>query len=368
MSAGTYQAWTLPAFGRPLERAERPVPQPHPAGVVVRIESAMVLSYMARVLEGSLGYATPPFPFVPGTNAIGTVEAAGAEVYHVAVGERVFLSPHLIADEPTEDPAQILIGLTAMGAEGGPRRLQQVWRDGVFAELAHWPASCVTPLRGFAHVKPERLIGLAKLVVPYGGLLRAGLAPGHTVLVNGATGYYGSAALMVALAMGAGRVVALGRDAVALRRIADTLGPRVVPAVLGGTSMEADLAAIAGAAGGRAECALDILGRAASTATTLATLRALRRRGRLVLMGSATAPLALGFGEMLGNDWEVVGNFMYPKAAPAELAALLAAGLLDLAPLRPAAFPLADLPAAITAAAEMRDFDVVSVSPALRPG
>lgn len=187
-------------------------------------------------------------------------------------------------------------------------------------------------------------------------------APGDTVLVNGATGYYGSAGLMVALAMGAGRVVALGRDAAALRRIADTLGPRVVPAAISGDGA-ADLAAIAEAAGGRADCALDMLGRASSTATTLAALRSLRRRGRLVLMGSATAPLNIGFGEMLGNDWEVVGNFMYPKAAPARLAALASSGLLDLAPIRLSRFPLAELPAAITAAAEMRDFDLVSVGP-----
>ena len=364
-----YRAWVLDEFGVPLRLEERPVPPLHPSGVLVRIRSAMVLSYMNRVLDGSLGYATPPFPFVPGTNAIGRVQAVGPEVTHVAAGDLVFLSPHLVAEAPGAAPAQILIGLTAIGAGrfdaigDGPRALQRTWRDGVFAELAHWPAACTTRLPRLDNVAAERLIGLAKLVVPYGGLLRGGLRPGQVVLINGASGFYGSAGVMVALAMGAALVVALGRDRAALEGLAQALGPRVAPAVLSGADAAADLAAIRAAAGGPADLALDLLGRAASTATTLAALRSLRRGGRLVLMGSASAPLPLGFGEMLANEWEVVGNFMYPREAPASLAALLAAGLLDLSALGLQRFALSRLPEAIAAAAEMRGLDLTAVEP-----
>ena len=91
-----------------------------------------------------------------------------------------------------------------------------------------------------------------------------------------------------------------------------------------------DLATIRHAAGGSADVALDLLGAAKSTSTTLSCLRALKRGGRLVLMGSAEVPLELSFREMLANDWEVVGQFMYDRAAPGQLAALAAEGLLDL--------------------------------------
>lgn len=368
-SAAHHKAWSLPAFGQPLRYAARPTPEPHPRGVLVRIESAMVHSYMAKVLDGSLGYATPPFPFVPGTNAIGRVAAVGSEVFHVAPGDRVFLSPHLVADEPVAEPSQILIGLTAIGGVSpdggvnGSARLQELWRDGVFAEIAHWPGSCVTPLVGLDALDADRLIALAKLVVPFGGLLRSGLAAGQVAIVNGASGYYGSAGVMVGLAMGARRVVAIGRDRGALERLAGTLGPRVVPAALGG-DMAADIATIQAAAQGKADVALDLLGQATSTASTLATLRSLKRGGRLVLMGSARVPLELGFGEMLGNDWEVVGCFMYPRTAPARLAALVAGGQLDLSPIRVRTFPLDRLPDAIAAAAGMRDLDLTAVAPA----
>lgn len=368
MSATMFRAWVLHAFGEELRCEERKIPAVHASGILVRIESAMVLSYIGKVLEGSLGYATPPLPFVPGTNAIGRVEAVGAEVSHVGVGEPVFLSPHLVANEPGGERSQILIGLTAIGASrfggvpAGSRKLQQVWRDGVFAELAHWPASCATPLRGLDHIAPERLIAMAKLVVPYGGLLRAGLAPGHVVIVNGATGYFGSAGVMMAVCLGAARVVAVGRNRAALERVAAALGPRVVPVPATG-ELGSDVLAIEAAAGEKADIALDLLGQASSTATTLATLRALRRGGRLVLMGSATAPLELNFGEMLSNDWEVVGNFMYPSTAPAQLARMIAAGLLDLDAVHVRCFPLVQLPEAINTASAMRDLDLIAVVP-----
>lgn len=186
---------------------------------------------------------------------------------------------------------------------------------------------------------------------------------GRVALVNGASGYYGSAGVMVALAMGARKVVAIGRDRGALERLAGTLGPRVAPALVGG-DMAADMATILAAAQGKADVALDLLGQASSTASTLATLRSLKRGGRLVLIGSAKVPLELSFGDMLSNDWEVVGCFMYPKMAPARLAALVAGGQLHLSPVRVRTFPLDRLPEAIEAAAEMRDLDLTAVAPA----
>ena len=40
----------------------------------------MVLSYTGKVLSGAVPYSLPPMPFVPGTNAIARVIAAGGNV------------------------------------------------------------------------------------------------------------------------------------------------------------------------------------------------------------------------------------------------------------------------------------------------
>ena len=218
----THKAWRLHAHND-LRFDEVETPKPAADGVVVRIEAGMVLSYTGKVLSGSVPYSLPPMPFVPGTNAIARVIAAGDNVTHVQAGDRVFLSPHLRGDVPEREPPQILIGLTAMATTPAALALQARWRDGVFAEIAHWPAACVTPLTGLDDKPATELIGLAKLIVPFGGLQRSGLRGGDTIIINGATGYFGSGAVMLAVAMGAGRVVAVGRKQAALEVLREML-------------------------------------------------------------------------------------------------------------------------------------------------
>src|SRR5207237_3920963 len=89
-----HKAWRLHAHND-LRFDEVETPKPAPDGVLVRIEAGMVLSYMGRVLSGSVPYSLPPMPFVPGTNAIARVIAAGDHVSHVQRVDRGFLSPQL---------------------------------------------------------------------------------------------------------------------------------------------------------------------------------------------------------------------------------------------------------------------------------
>lgn len=360
------KAWRLRGLGS-LKLEEVDKPQPRAGGIVVRMEAAPVLSYMRQVIDGSLGYAMPPFPFVPGTNGVGIVEAAGVGVYHVKPGDRVALNPHHVVDERVSNPAQILIGLTAMGAPrfsdmpSEPLALQRDWPDGVFAQYASSPAACATRLAGLDTVPPERLAAISKFVVPYGGFLRGEFAPGEVAIVNGASGYFGSAGLLVGLAMGAALVVAAGRDRAVLETVAKAGGSRVCIVALSG-DVAADTQALRTASEGAASFALDIVGRAQSAASTAATLGALRRGGRLVLMGSVTQPLSISVGAMLANDWSVIGNFMYPKDAPTRLARMISSGILDLEAIRIQRFPLDQLPAAMDAAARMRALDLTVVT------
>jgi len=78
-------------------------------------------------------------------------------------------------------------------------------------------------------------------------------------------------------------------------------------------------------------------------------------------MGSARVPVPLAFGEMLSNDWEVIGAFMYPKDAPARLVRLVEAKLLDLGAIDIKRYAFADLPKAIEGAAAMRGLDMTAV-------
>ena len=158
--------------------------------------------------------------------------------------------------------------------------------------------------------------------IPYGGLLRLCLAAGETVVVNGATGAYGSAAVLVALAMGAGR----GRRCGPQRRQASR--PR--------TSRRP---------GGRSSC---FVGRCPEGRCCSARRRGWRRGDglrhgrrregfRLDLGGWERAPsprptsclwaawsvaLPVPYLQLMINSLDIIGNFMYPADAYKNVARL----------------------------------------------
>ena len=203
---------------------------------------------------------------------------------------------------------------------------------------------------------------LPRFAVPYGGLIRARLAPGETIIVTGATGAYGSAAVLLAVALGAARVVAAGRNAGKLEALERLGGPRVATVTLSG-DIKADAESLRGAAGGGAHMALDIVGNAEDPNATLAALRALKRGGRLALMGSMRVPLPIPYLEMMLNNLEIVGQFMYPRDIFRRLGELTRSGLLDISAIRTRSFPLEALPAAMEAAAEADGLECVVVRP-----
>ncbi|MEX3923629.1 zinc-binding dehydrogenase [Paraburkholderia sp. BR10936] len=352
------KAWMLDQPGQPLALRDVPQPEPRRGALLVRVEAVPLLSYTRQYVQGKLPYGYPQGPFSPGTNGIGRVLAVGEGVYGYRVGQRVALSPYWIADEALREPAQALLGLTAISPDSGP--MLGDYPHGTLREAVEFPASTVFPLDGLEHVPSAQLAALGKLVVPFGGLRRGRLAAGETVVVNGAAGAFGSAAVLDALALGAGRVVALGRRAAALAPLAKLGGGRVVTVALSG-EMARDVEAIRAAANGGADLAFDMVGHATDPGATLAALRSLRRNGRMVLMGSMEVDLPIKYGEMLINNWELMGHFMYSGADYRALIALVQSGQLPLDAIEVQRHPFDALETAIDAAEKAEGLTCVTV-------
>jgi alcohol dehydrogenase len=356
------KAWQFtPGASSPLAFVERPAPTARRGSVVVRMRAAPLLSYLGDYVHGKLArhYQYPDQPFVVGTNGVGVIEAVGEGVHHLQPGQAVLVHPYVVSDENVEDPAEVLSGLTGTGPDTAG--LLNDWPDGTLGEQVMVPASIPVSLDGLTGMPWERLASLGKFIVPFGGLRRGRLAAGETVIINGASGYFGSAAVLLALAMGAERVVATARDTSALATLAAIDTRRVRTVALSGT-VEQDIAALRDTSNGGAHLAFDMIGRASDANSTLAALGALRRRGRLVLMGSMSVSLPLDYGQMLINQWEVIGHFMYSAQDSRRLIGLVRSGLLDLAPVRLQCFGLDDLPQAMDVAAQMRGLDCTVVT------
>jgi alcohol dehydrogenase len=356
------KAWRLAKPGAALEFLTVPTPQVRAGTVLVRMLASPLLSYLGDYAAGKLPYWYPSHAFTPGTNGIGIVAAVGEDVYHLSVGQRVAVHPLLVANEIVDEPAQALIGLTGISADSG--EMIDTWADGTLREYVLMPASTIAPLDGLDAISSERLATIGKFSVPLGGLLRGRFAQGETLVVNGATGYFGSAAVLLGLALGAERVIATGRAKASLDALAAIGGARVQSVVLSG-DVENDRDAIRTAAGPRGpHMAFDQVGRANDASSTLAALRSLRRGGRMVLMGSMSASLPITYSEFMQNDWELIGNFMYRPATFKVLVSLLRAGLLDLDVVKLHSFALPDLQQAIVAAANMKGLECTIVKAA----
>jgi NADPH:quinone reductase len=160
-------------FGSPsvMRLEEVPDPQAGPGQVLVRVRAAGVNPVDTYIRSGA--YASkPPLPYTPGSDAAGTIEAVGDGAADVRPGDRVYTS----------------------GSQSG-----------VYAELVLCAASQVHPL-------PENVSFAqgAGINVPYATayralFYRANAQPGETVLVHGASGGVGTAA--VELARGRGLIV-----------------------------------------------------------------------------------------------------------------------------------------------------------------
>ncbi len=324
------KAAVLKAFGSPLSVEAWPDPVLGSGEVIVDVVAAPILSYAEEVFSGARRYPLE-LPIVPGCGAVGRVRALGPDATRLAVGDWVMCDPTVRSRDDALMPDIALQGWSARG-EGG-LRLQRYFRDGPLAERMRVPTENAVPIGPIDAAEAAPWCALNTLLVPYGGLLAANLQAGETLLVSGATGNFGSAGIAVAMAMGAGAVVAPGRNEIVLADLARRFGPRLRPVTLSGDENQ-DRERMRQAAPGPIDCVLDLLPPSASTTPVRAALMTVRPYGRIVLMGGVGMlggdDLALPYPWIMRNGITIYGQWMYPREAVTRLAGLVRSGLLDL--------------------------------------
>jgi alcohol dehydrogenase len=353
------KAAVLSKFGSPLEVTTVPDPVPGTGEIVVDVVAAGVLSYTGEVFSGERNYDME-LPMVPGTAAIGRVRTTGPDSTRLKPGDWVVCDITVRSRDDARTPDIVLQGWSARG-EGG-RRLMRHFRDGAFASQMMIPTENAIPLGPIDEAEAGRWNALNLLLVPYGGFVAVDLRPGETVLVSGATGNYGSAGVAVALAMGAARVVAPGRNEKMLDDLARRFGDRVRTVRLTGQPTEDDRR-MRSAADGPIDVVLDLLPPAAGPAPVQAAAMTVREFGRVVLMGGVRDDLVLPYRWLMRNSITVRGQWMFPRAAAPDLVSLARAGLLDLGQYQVAEFSLDEVNEAVAHAAGDKPFSLTVVRP-----
>ncbi len=352
------KAAVLKALGSPLSVETVPDPVLGTGEVIVDVAAAGVLAYAGDVYSGKRQYLLE-LPIVPGAGSVGRVRAVGPDATRLAVGDWVSIDPTVRSRDDAVTPDIILQGLTAGSQEA--LRLQRFYHDGSFAEQVRVPTENAIAIGDIAPADAGRWCALGRLLVPYGGLLAGRLLAGETLLVNGATGAFGSAGVLVGLTMGAARVVATGRNAQVLVDLERRFGERVRTVMMSGNEEE-DRRQMQQAAGGAIDIVLDLLPPEASSSWVRAAALAVRPYGRVVLMGGIREDVALPYAWMMRYGIEVRGQWMYPREAIPRMIRLVRSGQISLGDVTE--FPLEQVNEAVAhAAADAGPFKMTVVRP-----
>ncbi len=341
------KAAILRSFGSPLTVENVPEPVLGSGEVVVDMVASRVLAYANEVFSGQRRYLIDP-PVVPGPGGIGRVRELGPDATELSVGDWVFCDPTVRSRDNAVSPDVILQGLTA-GSERA-KRLQDYFHDGSWAERMRLPTENVIRIGEITGEDAPFWCALGTYLVPYGGLVAANVRAGETVVVNGATGAFGSGGVAVALAMGAGTVIATGRNQEALDALARRFGSRVRPVRMV-VDEEKDRRRIIENAAGPVDCVLDLLPPAASPAQVRAALLTVRPNGRVVLMGGVSADIGVPYGWLMRNSVTIHGQWMYERDAISRMIAMVRTGLLRLNDFETTIFRLDDVNDAVAHAA-----------------
>ena len=157
-------------FGGPevLRLEEVPTPKPGPGQVLVRIHAVGVNPVETYIRAGK--YARlPELPYTPGNDGAGVVEQVGSDVSEFKAGDRVYTAGSL---------------------------------SGTYAEFALCKKEQVHPLPANISFAQGAAMGTPYATAYRGLLQRADAKPGETVLVHGASGGVGTAAVQLARARG----------------------------------------------------------------------------------------------------------------------------------------------------------------------
>ncbi len=272
------KAIRMKAFGGPevLELCDVPDLQPGPGQVLVRLMAAGVNPVETYIRAGT--YAKlPPLPYTPGSDGAGVVESVGAGVdQRLQPGQRVWVAGSV---------------------------------TGTYAEQAVCDASKVFALPDRVTFEKGATLGIPCSTAYRALFQRGGAKAGETVLVHGATGGVGVAAVQFAKAAGL-KVLATGGSEAGRTMLAG-LG---VDGIFDHTAAEyAD--AIRAATGGKG---VDVVIEMLANVNLARDLSLLGRGGRVVVVGNRGS-VEINPRDLMLRDADVRG-VMVSNTPPAELA------------------------------------------------
>jgi D-arabinose 1-dehydrogenase-like Zn-dependent alcohol dehydrogenase len=337
--------------GQPLRIDEVDRPQPGPGDVLIEVKSCGVIPNMNAIFSGALWNHLPPFPASVGLDAAGVVAEIGTEVTGINVGDRVYVNPWLSCGSCSycRSGEPMLCSSAAFQGYFGffkhSLRLLAAYPYGGFSQFLTASAGrlvLLPPEVNFDHAARFGYIGTS-----FSALRAGNVGAGSWVAINGITGTLGVAATLLALGMGATRILGFGRNREVLKQLKAIAPQRVHTVALGDAPIVDWLRERTDGLG--VDVLIDCSARAATASTTAEALNALKRGGSVINIGALTEPLPLEPIRFMTGRLHFQGSNWFTTGEGQLMAEMVRAGVLDLSSIKTKAFPLDEVNQALDA-------------------
>jgi D-arabinose 1-dehydrogenase-like Zn-dependent alcohol dehydrogenase len=352
----TMIAARLHAYGSPMTLDRIEVPEPRPTDVLVEVRACGVVPNLARVVSNFFGAMTPdnkmmpPLPAIFGLDPTGVVSKVGAQVFSIRPGDRVYVNParscgscKMCRSGQELDCPQF----TLQGYFGRSQDIMKAYPYGGLAQFITAPATALVKLPDTMSFEAAARLGY--FGTAYSSMKKLGVGPGQTLLINGISGQLGLNAAMLALAMGATKILGTGRNMKLLDRVKALAPGRIevlsVPnaPALGASPANPDPLVVWAKAqtdGYGVDGMLDCLPPGAPASAMMRALYCLRRGGQAINVGAVLETLSLNAFWMMTNRIGLRGSVWFTTGEGEEMAAMAGAGTLDLSALEHRVSPL----------------------------
>jgi len=298
-------------------------PKPGPYEVLVRVRAVAICGSDPPLLSGTFAGGKYPlfYPMIPGHEWAGEIVALGPGVDEFKIGDRVAGEAHKGC------------GLCSMCKKGrynlcenfGNMEKGHRWygfiANGAYAQYQVYSIKAIHKIPDTMSFEEGAMVDTTAIALH--GLKRAGVPPGGTVVIIG-PGPVGLCALQCAKALGAGRIIMLGRGhggKSSRMKVAKELGAELVD-----VQVEDPIKRVLEMTDGKgADLVVECSGADIACSWTVDLVR---KGGSIVLIGNYKKPISLPMFKVVFNEISIYGSRGNPNASD-EAIGLIASGKVD---------------------------------------
>ncbi len=351
----TMKAARMHDVGSPMQIEEVPVPEVRSNDVLVKVHSCGIVPNLGNVLKNWTTWfperPLPPLPAIFGLDPAGEIVAVGSQVHYWKPGDRVYVNPgrHCGGCRACRDGRhEHCEYYTFNGYFGFSEKSLKIFDDYPYGGLCQYMTAPQYSLVSLPDsVSYDQAARLGYLGTAYAGLRKAQIRPGQTVMVSGASGTLGLGAILLALGMGATRILGVARNKELLARVKALAPERIeVKSVNDSESVEDWVQRMTNNDG--LDLYVDCIGPGGGHDILLSAMRVLKRGGKAVDIGAIAGDVPVDLHTVMDLQQTVIGSCWFTAAEGQDMADMAGAGTLNMSVFEHVASPLDQINEAIS--------------------